>query len=194
MRGREVLLYYAWSRPGEIGAPLAVIDDRFPALFELRRLFYPAYEELSDPAHIDQGIAGFLDHVQKHNFAAFVEQVEKQTGRQIRQVERVADDGIVKPLDDALIDGADTIIVISFDSLRTRQLAGPSEIEAVRRFLGESDHLIFVCPHHDIGETSDSSEQARVARQLAEFHHHGDKAIPPAARLRRGLRVRCSTA
>jgi hypothetical protein len=27
---RKVLVYYAWSRPGESGAPLHVIDDRFP--------------------------------------------------------------------------------------------------------------------------------------------------------------------
>jgi hypothetical protein len=35
MRGRRVLLYFAWSRPEETGAPLAVIEDRFPAIFEL---------------------------------------------------------------------------------------------------------------------------------------------------------------
>ena len=58
--GRRVLLYYAWSRPGETGASLAVIEDRFPAVFELRRLFYPRFESLSDPASVDQGIAGFL--------------------------------------------------------------------------------------------------------------------------------------
>ena len=46
MAGRQVLLYFAWSRPGETGAPLTVIDDRFPAIFELRRLFYPKFEEL----------------------------------------------------------------------------------------------------------------------------------------------------
>jgi hypothetical protein len=39
MSNRQVLLYFAWSRPAETGAPLAVIDDRFPAVFELRRLF-----------------------------------------------------------------------------------------------------------------------------------------------------------
>ncbi|MEJ1965532.1 MAG: hypothetical protein WDO56_29905 [Gammaproteobacteria bacterium] len=94
-------------------------------------------------------------------------------------MERVADDGTQMLLDDALLAGVDTIIVISFDSLRTGQVAAPSEIEAVRRFLGDSDHLIFVCPHHDIGEAAEQTEQARLAQQVAEFHHHGDKAIPP---------------
>ncbi len=69
---RQVLLYFAWSRPAEAGAPLADIDDRFPAVFELRRLFYPKFEALSDRADVDQGIAGFLDHVQKRNFAVFL--------------------------------------------------------------------------------------------------------------------------
>src|SRR5271154_2134375 len=119
MPGRQVLLYYAWSRPGETSAPFTVIDDRFPAVFELRRLFYPRFERLSDPASIDQGVAGFLDHIQKPNFAAFVEQAETQTGHPVIQVERVIDDGTATPLDDALIAGVDTIVVISFDSLRT---------------------------------------------------------------------------
>jgi hypothetical protein len=43
MRDRQVLLYFAWSRPAETRAPLAVIDDRFPAVFEL----------LSDQRQID---------------------------------------------------------------------------------------------------------------------------------------------
>jgi hypothetical protein len=29
MSNRRILLYFAWSRPGETSAPLAVIDDRF---------------------------------------------------------------------------------------------------------------------------------------------------------------------
>jgi len=179
MNDRRVLIYFSWSTPAEVAAPLTVIDDRFPAIFELRRLFYPAYEGLADPARIDQGVGGFLEHVQRHNFAAFAEQAETQTGQPATQVERVTKDGIITPLDDALIAKVDTILVISLDSLRTRQEAGHSEIGAVRRFLTNSDHLIAICPHHDIGETSDTTPEARVARQMVEHSHHGDKAIPP---------------
>jgi hypothetical protein len=50
---RQLLVYFAWSRPGETTAPLTVIDDRFPAVFELRRLFYPTFEPLADAARID---------------------------------------------------------------------------------------------------------------------------------------------
>ena len=179
MHTRKVLLYFAWSRPGETGAPLTVIDDRFPAIFELRRLFYPKFEALADPVRVDQGIAGFLDHVQKPNFAAFADQAEAQTGRPVKVVERVDDAGTTTLLDEVLIAGVDTIVVISFDSLRTRQSASQTEVEAIEWFLKDPNHLIFVCPHHDIGETSEASAGARLARQKAEHLHHGDGGSPP---------------
>ena len=179
MSNRQVLLYFAWSCPAETGAPLAVIDDRFPAVFELRRLFYPKFESLSGRGDVDQGIGHFLDHVQKPNFAAFAEQAEALTGHPVIQVERVSDDEVETLLDDALIADADTIVVISFDSLRTSQVPAETEVEAIRRFLDSPDHLIFVCPHHDIGETADAARQEREDRQIAEHLHHGDAAIPP---------------
>jgi hypothetical protein len=178
MHSRKVLLYFAWSRPAETGAPLVVIDDRFPAVFELRRLFYPTFERLSDEGHVDQGIAGFLDHIQKPNFQAFAEQTEALTGHPVVQIERVTDDGAMMPLDGAL-DGVDSIVVISFDSLRSDQAATAAEVDAIRHFLDNPDHLIFVCPHHDIGEAVGLVEEDRAQRQLAEYRHHGDHAIPP---------------
>lgn len=178
MRGRQILLYFAWSRPAETGAPLAVIDDRFPAIFELRRLFYPQFERLSDRDKADQGIAGFLDLIQKPNFQAFAEQTEGLTGRKVIQIERINDAGTMTPLDVAL-DGVDSIVIISFDSLRTGQTASTAEVEAVRHFLDNPDHLVFVCPHHDIGEAGGMVEERRLERQLAEYRHHGDHAIPP---------------
>jgi hypothetical protein len=175
---RRVLLYFAWSRPAETGAPLTVIDDRFPAVFELRRLFYPKFEALSDAAKVDQGIAGFLDHIQKPNFQAFAQQAEALTGHKVVQIERISDDGAVTALD-GWLDGVDSIVVISFDSLRTGQVASAAEVEAIRRFLDDPDHLAFVCPHHDIGEATGSMGEERAARQLAEHLHHGDLGIPP---------------
>ena len=163
MRGRQVLLYFAWSRPAETSAPLAVIDDRFPAIFELRRLFYPKFERLSDGGKIDQGIAGFLDHIQKPNFQAFAEQTEALTGHEVIQIERITDDGAMTPLDGALAN-VDSIVVISFDSFRTNQTATTAEVEAIRHFLDNPDHLIFVCPHHDIGEAAGSAGESRVER------------------------------
>jgi hypothetical protein len=74
--------------------------------------------------------------------------------------------------------GIDTLVVISFDSSRTQQQASDAEIGAIRSFLDDPDHMLFVCPHHDIGNVDELSEGERQARQELEFHHHGDPAIP----------------
>jgi hypothetical protein len=58
-------------------------------------------------------------------------------------------------------------------------VAAATEVEATRRFLDSPDHLIFVCPHHDIGETADAAGQEREDRQIREHLHHGDPGIPP---------------
>ena len=91
-------------------------ESGYAAVFELRRLFYPKFEGLADRDHVDQGIAGFLDHIQKPNFVAFVEQAKALTGNPVTQVERVGDDGIETQLDEALVAGVDTIVIISFNS------------------------------------------------------------------------------
>jgi hypothetical protein len=179
MTGRRVAVYYAWSRPEETGAPLTVIENRFPALFESRRMLYPRLEELSDPRRFDQNVAGFIDHILKKNFAAFVEQASAQTGQPVIELERVEDDGRLVLLDDGLVDTADTLIVISFDSLRTGQEVAESELCAVRGFLAKPGNLLAVCPHHDIGRAEGLSGLDRMQRQEAEFFHHGDKTIPP---------------
>jgi hypothetical protein len=178
MSGRRVILYFAWSRPAETAAPLGEIEDRFPALFELRRLFYPKFEQLSGQDNIDHGIAGFLDHIQRPNFQAFAGQTEALTGHPVVQIERITDNGAMTTLDAAL-DGVDSIVVISFDSLRTDQAATTAEIDALKHFLDDPDHLAFICPHHDIGETAGAAGEARIERQLTEYRHHGDHAVPP---------------
>jgi hypothetical protein len=40
-------MYFAWDRIAETVAPLGELDNRFPALFEVRRLFWPGYETLA---------------------------------------------------------------------------------------------------------------------------------------------------
>ncbi|QIE28249.1 hypothetical protein SBC1_63530 (plasmid) [Caballeronia sp. SBC1] len=179
---RKVLVYYAWSRPGENSAPLHVIEDRFPALFESRRMGFPRFHEFSNLHQFDQSIAGFLDHIMKRNFTAFVDLAAALTGQSVTEIERVTDDGTLTPLDARLLSGVDTLIVISFDSLRTAQTAGSAEIETVRTFLGQPDHLAFICPHHDIGDVTGLPEGEQLQRQITEFEHHGDKTIPPRQR------------
>jgi hypothetical protein len=177
MAGRQVALYFAWSRPDEVAAPLSILEDRFPALFELRRLFWPRFEQFANPVIFDQGIGGFLDDIQLANFKLAAELAGAWTGNPVRRAERRSSDGLCA-LDAEFLHGVDTLIVISFDSSRTEQQASDTEIAAIRSFLDNPDHTLFVCPHHDIGNTDELPESEWLARREVEFHHHGDHAIP----------------
>ena len=64
--GRRIALYFAWDRAAEAAAPLTNLDDRFPALFEVRRLFWPAYESLGSREVPEQGIDGFIEIGRAH--------------------------------------------------------------------------------------------------------------------------------
>ncbi len=182
MTSHRIAVYYAWSRPDEIGAPLGVIENRFPAVFELRRMLYPRLQELAAPGLIDQGVGGFLDHIMKKNFAAFVEQAAAQTGQPVRELERVHDDGRRISLDDEGLRDVDTLIIISFDSIRTSQQADDAELEAMRSFLATPGNLLVVAPHHDIGHADHLPENELRQLQEAQFHHHGDRTLPPQQR------------
>jgi hypothetical protein len=177
MAGRQVALYFAWSRPDEVAAPLGILEDRFPALFELRRLFWPRFEQFADPAKFDQGVGGFLDNIQLANFKHFADLAASWTGNPVRQAERRTEAGL-RALDAEFLAGIDTLIVISFDSSRTEQEASDAEIGAIRSFLDHPDHTLFICPHHDIGDAEELPENERLQRREAEFLHHGDPAIP----------------
>lgn len=179
MTMRKLLIYYAWSRPGETSAPLEVIDDRFPALFESRRMAYPRFEEFADPEQFEQGIGGFLDCIMKRNFIAFAELARSLTQQEVLQVERETADGILTRLTSDLLQPFDTVVVISFDSLRTQQHADASEVEALRLFLSQPTNLLAACPHHNIGDTPALPHDERKAQQLADFLHHGDRTLPP---------------
>lgn len=105
----------------------------------------------------------------KANFAEFIAQATAQTGRLVIEVERVGDDGAPVPLDDAILNASDTLIVISFDSLRTGQQASGAEIASVRAFLDNPDHLVFVWPHHSIGNADHLSDVERMRLQEQDF-------------------------
>ena len=182
MTGRRIAIYYAWSRPGESGAPLGVIENRFPTLFEIRRMLYPHLQEFTDPNRFQQSVAGFLDHVMKPNYTSFVELASGWTGQPVVEFERVGDDGTQVLLDDDLVDGLDTLIVLSFDSVRTGQRASGAELQALRSFLAKPGNLLVVSPHHEVGNAEGLSDGERMRLQEADFRHHGDKMIPPQQR------------
>jgi hypothetical protein len=178
MMGRNILMYFPWSRPNEEGAPLGILDNRFGALFELRRLHWPKFEALADMERFNQGIAGFLDNILLQNYSLFREDMRVRTGNAVRIIERCTSQGKVMLLDGDFLDNVDILIIVSFDSQRTDQRPGESELAAVRKFLDDPSHTLFVCPHHDIGNVEGVPGNEVLQRQEAEFHHHGDIGLP----------------
>jgi hypothetical protein len=173
---RRIGMYFSWDRREETGAPLADLNNRFPALYEVRRLFWPRYETLAD-APGGQDIDGHLQAIFFPNYARFAEHATTMTGHRVDQLERRTATAETL-LTDALLDAYDTFIVISFDSKRTGQAVTPAETEAVRRFLARPGTALFVCPHHDIGDTDSLPADAALEQQTAEYHHHGDVVLP----------------
>jgi hypothetical protein len=183
MAGPNILMYFPWSRPDEQGAPLGNLNNRFGALFELRRLQWPKYENLAENAQFNQGIAGFLDNVLLQNYSVFREDMRIRTGNAVRIIERCTSEGKVTLLDGDFLDSVDILIIVSFDSQRTGQHPNESELAAIRKFLDDPGHTLFVCPHHDIGNVDGVPGNEILATQEVEFHHHGDVGIPGQQRL-----------
>jgi hypothetical protein len=183
MTGRNILMYFPWSRPDEEGAPLGDLDNRFGALFELRRLQWPKYEHLADTERFNQGIAGFFDNILLQNYSLFLDDMRSRSGNIVRIVERCTSDGEITLLDGDCLDGVDILIIVSFDSQRTAQHPSEGESAAIRDFLEDPGHTLFVCPHHDIGDVEGVQGDRVLAAQEVEFHHHGDLGIPGQQRL-----------
>jgi hypothetical protein len=183
MAGPNILMYFPWSRPDEEAAPLGNLDNRFGALFELRRLRWPKYEDLADIEHFNQGIAGFFDNVLLQNYSLFREEMRVRSGNVVRIVERCTSEGKATLLDGDFLVGVDILIIVSFDSQRTGQHPNESELTAIRKFLDDPGHTLFVCPHHDIGNVEGIPHNEILARQEVEFHHHGDLGVPAQQRL-----------
>jgi hypothetical protein len=181
MAGRQFGLYFAWSRAAETGADLGNLDNRFPSLFEFRRILWPVFERLADPARFDQGVKGFMDDVILADFQFFRSRIEAETGNSVGVVQRVSMD-VETPLNLAFSAGIDTMIIISLDHERTNQKASAAEIAAAREFLADSDHTLIVCPHHDIGNVAGVPQEQSIMSQEAEYRHHGDPTIPPQQR------------
>ncbi|QDE97765.1 hypothetical protein BHS05_19020 [Myxococcus xanthus] len=177
MAGRRFLLYFAWSRVLEEKAPLGTLENRYPALFELRRAIWPHYEWAADRERYRQGIAGFLEHVILFDFQRFIQVILEATGNAVTFVERQSAEGGCSPLDDRLLSCADTVIVVSLDHQVTEQTVNANEVAAVRRFLMRSGTALIVCPHHDVG-----APQEQSAREV-EFLHHGDRLVSSQQRL-----------
>lgn len=174
---RRFALYFSWSRPAEAGAELGVLDNRYPTLFEFRRAIWPFYEWAADAGKYDQGIGGFCEHVVLFDFQRFDAVVTEATGRAVSLLQRLDDEPPVREIDDDLLREVDTLVVVSLDHLVTGQRASEAETDAVRAFLQREEACLVVCPHHDVGETSDPA-----VREI-EHRHHGDVLVPGQQRI-----------
>lgn len=187
MASRRFGLYFAWSRPQETRADLGILDNRFPTLFEFRRILWPEFEQLQDPGRFHQGIEGFLDHVILSDFRHFQRVIQDTTGNPVVLIQREGDKPRTGHLDEALLADIDTLIVVSLDHIRApasggQQEAALGEIELFRDFLSRENNCVVLCPHHDIGGTVLLPGETALQSQETEYRHHGDPTIPPQQR------------
>jgi hypothetical protein len=179
MPGRRFTLYFSWDKRAESGRPLGSLVNRFPALFEVRRVAWPALETLQRGA---QGVDGFLDRIVLGDFEHCLAVVERTTGTCPTVVARGESDGAERRIERALVDETDTLIVVSLDHAVTKQRPSGDEIAAVRSFLQRRGTLLVVCPHHWIGASDEDDEELATGeafrRRLAEHAHHADPLVP----------------
>ncbi|HSF14780.1 MAG TPA: hypothetical protein VLK65_04440 [Vicinamibacteria bacterium] len=188
---RRVSVYVSWSYPAEAGRNPSELDNRFSTMTEVRRVAWPAYEgpEWSDPLQFQQGIAGALE-LFFWAWAPFQEFVGETTEHVVPVFQRIDHAGFKLPLDERVLDDADTLFIFGLDHMITDQEAAPEEIEAVRQFLEREGTCLVLGPHHEVGVSDDPK-----VRDM-EYHHHGDALVPRQQRfgkytrsLMRGLDV-----
>jgi hypothetical protein len=170
---RRVSVYVAWSYPGEANRDPRELDNRFSTMTEVRRALWPNYEapQWADPLRFQQGIAGSLE-LFYWAWVSFQAVVGEETGHVVPMFQRVDQAGFSLPLDERVLDDADTLFVFGLDHLVTNQVATPAEIEAVRAFLQREGTCLVIGPHHDVGRSSD------LAERNMEYLHHGDPLVP----------------
>lgn len=170
---RRVSIYVCWSFPGEANRDVTEMDNRFSTMTEVRRVEWPFWEgpEWADPAMFQQGIAGALELFFRA-WMPFQELVGEVTGHAVPVYQRVDQAGYRLPLDERVLDDADTLLVFGLDHLLTEQEASADEIDAVKRWLDVEGHVLILGPHHDVGISSDLKERAM------EYAHHGDALVP----------------
>src|SRR5262245_56722120 len=132
---RRVSIYVAWSYPAEANRNLAELDNRFSTMTEVRRVAWPAYEKPEwSETQFQQGIAGTLElffwaWVPFHQF------IGETTGHVVPVFQRIDHAGFKLPIDERVLDDADTLMVFGLDHMITQQEAAPEEIEALRTWL-----------------------------------------------------------
>ena len=170
---RRLSIYVSWSYPGEANRDVTQMDNRFSTMTEVRRVLWPRYEtpRFSDPMHFQQGISGSLE-LFFWAWVRFQTLAQEMTGHRVPVFQRVDQAGFSLPLDERVLDDADTLLLFGLDHLVTNQRASAAEIEAVRAFLSREGSCLVVGPHHEVGTTDDMDQRA------VEHAHHGDPLVP----------------
>src|SRR4051812_33346124 len=166
-------VYISWSYPGEANRPTAEMDNRFSTMTEVRRVLWPVYEvpRFADPLHFQQGIAGSLE-LFFWAWVPFQRLVGEVTGHAVPVFQRVDQAGFALPLDERVLDDADTLFLFGLDHNVTGQTPSDAEVEAVRQWLRREGTCLVIGPHHEVGATDDMEQRA------VEYAHHGDLLVP----------------
>lgn len=179
---RRFSIYWTWSYPWEANRNVTELDNRFSTMTEVRRVAWPDYESLeySEKMFL-QGIAGTLElfHLSLLRFQSLVGEV---TEHPVAVYQRIDQAGQKQPINEALLEDTDTLMVFGLDHMVTEQEAAPEEIEAIRQFLKREGTCLVLGPHHDVGVSSDFKERA------VEYAHHGDPLVPSQQRFGRYTR------
>ena len=171
MRGRRTAIYVSWSYPAEVAAPLHVLDNRFSAMWEVRRVAWPTFEWAADAQTYLQGIDGTLELFFR-DWELFQQLTAELTGHPVPLIQRIDSRGRKHTLDQIGLQDIDTLLIFSLDSQCTNQVPTPEEIDSVRQFVRREGTCLVLGPHHDVGNTDDMS-----VREL-EYRHHGDRLVP----------------
>ena len=169
---RRFSIYWTWSYPWEANQDVAEMDNRFSTMTEVRRVAWPDYESVEYSSKMFlQGIAGTLElfHLSLLRFQSLVGEITEHPAAVYQRIDQA---GQKQPIDEALLEDTDTLMVFGLDHMVTEQEAAPEEIEAIRQFLKREGTCLVLGPHHDVGVSPDFKERAM------EYAHHGDPLVP----------------
>jgi hypothetical protein len=165
-------IYWTWSYAWESNRDIAVMDNRFSTMTEVRRVAWPAYEGPEwGPDNFLQGIAGTLELFHRSTLD-FQRVAESVTGNPVAVYQRVDQAGFALPIDERVLADTDTVMVFGLDHLPSNQLASAGEVAAIGKWLEREGTCLLIAPHHDVGFTDDLDQ-----RQV-EYLHHGDRLVP----------------
>ena len=167
----RVSMYVSWSYPAESGRELYELNNRFSAMWEVRRVAYPRYEEMAgNPQTFMQGINGTLE-LFKRDWEPFREMVGELSGNSVPFFERIDAGGHRHMIDDKMLEDVDTLLMLSLDHQLTNQSPTPQEVNAIQKWLRRDGTCLILCPHHEVGASDDPA-----VREI-EYRHHSDRLV-----------------